>query len=123
MKTYLLIRQHKKLAVLIIFALDILYFIFLNPNNLAFYLMFVGFVLVLANTYIICRSAYKLMNLMGFLRSYRRWRIESITLFVFVLLIMQALGQLTFIDIAALIPITLLGYWYFTYVGSQKITS
>lgn len=122
MKIYLLIQLHKKLATFIISLLDVVYFIFLNPDHLAIYLLIPGFILVLANIYIICQLSYKAMTSLGILSYHRKWMLEAITLFLFVLVIMQALGQLSFSDIAALIPITLLGYWYFTYVSNQKIT-
>jgi len=122
MKTYLLIRRHKKLAVLAILVFDLLYFVNLNPDHLALYVLLVGFILVLANIYISCRIIYKLMTLLGLLNNHRKWMLESVSLFIFALVIMQALGQLSFMDVAALIPITLLSYGYFTYVSDQKIT-
>jgi len=48
--------------------------------------------------------------------------LEAITGFIFVLLIMQALGQLSIKDILALIPLTLISYWYTTFVAKQNVS-
>ncbi len=123
MKIYLLIKQHKKIALLITVILDMYYFTFTNPNHMPEYLFLFGFILVLANIYIFCQIGYKLMKLFGLLRIRRKWLLEATSLFIFVLVIMQALGQLSVEDIIALTSLTLIGYWYATYFGSQKITN
>jgi len=123
MSIYLLIKQHKKMAILITLVLDLCFFIFTNPVHLSEYLFSIGFILIFANIYIFCQAGYALMKLFGLTKTRRKWLLEVMSLFIFALVIMQSLGQLNAEDIVALIPLTLIGYWYFSYFSSQKITN
>jgi len=116
------IKNHKRLAVLFLLIADSLFFSLTNPSHLAFYLVFTALILVLCSVYAVCLISFRLLKSLGIVQSHRRWMLEAITGFIFVLLIMQALGQLSIKDILALIPLTLISYWYTTFVAKQNVS-
>ena len=101
---------------------DILFFSNTNPSPATLPLMIMGFLLIFTSFYIIFRLGFKLLRVIGFFELHRRWVIEFLAGSFFILIILQALGQLTFKDIAALVPVAIIGYFYYTYISSQKIT-
>ncbi len=82
--------------------------------------MSIGWLLIAASTYLFFSFGSKLFKLAGLVKDERRIRIISLSSFMYLLLILQAVGQLSLRDIAALIPLLIIGYFYLRRVKAQK---
>lgn len=83
-------------------------------------LMVFAFMLVLGTCYLFCYSVFYLLKRLGYIANGKAWLRISFTLFIFILLIMQSIGQLSIRDVIALILIGVVGYFYYSYIGVKK---
>ncbi len=123
MKRYIsYISNHKKIATVLIAVTDILFFASSDPNKSPVWLMAIGFSLLALSVYIVCRIAANLLVILGVIKSFRNWVVLTTSVLIFLVLTLQALGQLSTRDILALIPLVLLGHFYFNRVSLKDTT-
>lgn len=85
-------------------------------------MMAIAFILALINIYLVVNALYFILDAAGYIKKRHRRLVEGSTLFFFVLLIMQAAGQLTFRDVLSLIALAFMAYFYFGYFSDRKST-
>lgn len=112
----------KKALALVILVADGVFFSFSDPKNLPGWLMAGGFLLLALSIYIGCLVFARIMKRIGLIEESRRWVVFAVSGFLFILLTLQAIGQLSLRDIAALIPLVVLGYFYFTRISGKDIS-
>lgn len=119
-KFYRLIASHKKILALIIVILDLFYFTHTDPETSIFVVALFGYVLSLLSIYIVCSSALKLLMALGIVESAHQWITEVVSLLLFVLLVMESVGQLTLTDVIVFMFISVIGYFYYTRISSNQ---
>lgn len=115
-----IIKVHKKKSVLLLLIGDIAFFTLISPIKLPLALVAVSFLLVLLSLYVVFCFSYNILFSLGYIQGRHRWLREAITLFIFLLLIMQSVGQLSGRDVLSLIAIAAVAYFYYSYTGTQK---
>lgn len=79
-----------------------------------------AFLLVLSTLYVFTRAVFVVLSFLGYVDVKRHWVPVVVTLFVFLLIAMQSLGQLSIRDILVLLPATGLAYFYYSIVLSKN---
>lgn len=115
-----LIKEHKKLSASVLLFADIIFFTLTNPNNSSPFVMAFGFLLVLGSIYALSRAVFNILRFLGYVKETRKWVKEAITGLIFLLIIMQSVGQLSMMDALALIPVSIVGYFYYSFISEQK---
>lgn len=110
-----------RLAALLILA-DCLFFGFVNPSVASSGVVIVGCLLLGASLYALSRL---LMQFAGVLlpigvQPQRRLAL-CVALSVTIMLLLQSVGQLSWRDLFAIVPISIIGYAYWGYAASQKV--
>lgn len=113
------LRTHWYILGLVI--VDGLFFSFTNPAKVPSQLLIVGYGLLAVSLYVLSQLIGKALTAYGGLR---REAVRRITRLVAVLLIlllgMQSVGQLAPRDVAALVPLVVVGYIYLAYTRRQR---
>ena len=113
----------KLLLTSILILSDTLFFLFDDPRKLAPGLMIIGFLLTGGSVYLLFRIGAWIMKAMGLIREYRPLIVLSASLIFSLIIILQALGQLSFRDLAVIIPLAAVSYFYFTKTRSSNLQS
>jgi hypothetical protein len=113
---------NKVLLTAVLFLGDGLFFILSDPHRLSPIFLTLGFVLLGATIYVICRFAAWLLKSIGLLNHTRRWVLATVSLAIFLLMVLKAMGQLSGFDVLAVILLSLVAYFYYTRVGKIKTT-
>ncbi len=114
----------RKISLIIMLILsDALFFLLNDPYKLPATLMLLGFVLCGLSVYLLCKIGARVIKAIGFIKEERHLVIVATSALVTMVLILQALGQLSFRDIVALLALTAVAYFYFTRVSPQKLQS
>ncbi len=117
------IAEHKKLIYSLNIVADILFFGLTDPKYLSVWLMPLAFLLALGTVYMSVRAIFTILKLLGYV-SGRRYRMSLIVAaFMFILVLMQAVGQLSTRDVLVLLPATALAYFYYSIVLSKNTIS
>lgn len=116
----LFIKDHKKFASLVLLLSDILFFILTSPDNSSLFVMVIAFSLVFGSLYVGCRLVFSILRSLGYLKVIRKWVREALTVLIFIFIIMQSVGQLSIVDALALIPVSIVGYFYYSFISGQK---
>ena len=112
MKIFTHIRQHKYASVTLLLIANTVLFVLTNPSaGLASLLL--GYLLAGLDIYVILRVVAKLLKLSGVFVLQQGWLMQATALFIFLLLIMQSLGQLSLKDVLVLCLFAVVGYGYF----------
>lgn len=114
------IRKYKKTLSLAVLVGDALFLLFSNPASIAPELMILAFVLVYATIYMVCHFIATFLIWMGAISSIRRWALIAISGAAFILVMLQTFGQLSLRDIAVLVPLLIVAYFYFTRVARNN---
>lgn len=103
-----------------IFTLDALFFGFIDPRKASSPLLIVGFIMLSLTIYMCWRGFLRLFYRAGLpFRSIATKTTSLMTLLTVVVIGLQSMGELTFRDLAAIIPLSLVAYFYLTY-GRQN---
>ncbi len=113
----------KILLIIMLILADALFFLLNDPYKLPATLMLLGFVLCGLSVYLLCKIGARVIKAIGFIKEERHLVIVATSALVTMVLILQALGQLSFRDIVALLALTAVAYFYFTRVSPQKLQS
>lgn len=100
---------------------DGFFFALSDPQHMAIPAMVLGWLLIAASTYLLFSVGSKLLKLAGLLKQEKRISVISLSGFVYLLVLLQAVGQLSLRDIAALVPLAIIGYLYFRRVKVQSL--
>jgi hypothetical protein len=118
------LRYAKKRSVLYfagVVALDMVFFSGTDPSKVAAPWLIVGYVLAVATLYWLVRAFVAFLGLYSKpLRRQKKRFTKVLTLTGAILLAMQSVGQLSVRDIAMIVPLALLSYFYFTYGRSKR---
>ena len=114
---------HKVLYVAALLLTDCLYFLLSDPGNMPILLMTIGWLLVGLTVYLGCTYGAKLALRLGLIRVQKKSNLILLSSSIYLLLALQAVGQLSFRDISALIPLVMIGYLYFKHLKSDKVTA
>jgi hypothetical protein len=116
------LKTHKKSLTVLLFLSDCLFFGLTNPAHLSLALMVAGFILVMLDIYVLLLSTRLLLTGLGYLKTPKKWVIEVMAVAIFVLVVLQSLGQLSIKDFLALIPLTALSYFYYSFTSGRGQT-
>ena len=100
---------------------DGFFFALSDPHHMPIPAMVLGWLLIAASTYLLFSVGSKLLKLAGLLKQEKRISVISLSGFVYLLVLLQAVGQLSLRDIAALVPLAIIGYLYFRRVKVQSL--
>jgi hypothetical protein len=102
-------------------AADMLVFGMGNPHSAASWVLIVGYLLLVANFYVLMLGLVKLVSWYGLpVRSHRR-RFVRITTGVFGgLIALQSVGQFSGRDLVVVVPLVVLAYLYFSYGSGAR---
>jgi hypothetical protein len=112
---------HKKTLSVMLLLADGFFFALSDPQHMAIPAMVLGWLLIAASTYLLFSVGSKLLKLAGLLKQEKRISVISLSGFVYLLVLLQAVGQLSLRDIAALVPLAIIGYLYFRRVKVQSL--
>ncbi|HET7320252.1 MAG TPA: hypothetical protein VFI84_01540 [Candidatus Saccharimonadales bacterium] len=115
------IKKRPVLHFLTVMVLDIAFFSTTDPSKVAAPWLIVGYILAVATLYWVVRALVAFLGLYskGLRRQKKRFT-KVLTLTGAILLAMQSVGQLSLRDIAMIVPLALLSYFYFTYGRSKR---
>lgn len=114
---------HKVLYVEALLLMDCLYFLLSDPGSMPILLMAIGWLLVGLTIYVGCAYGAKLSLRLGLMRVQKKSNLILLSTSIYLLLALQAVGQLSFRDISAIIPLVIIGYLYFKRLKSDKVTA
>lgn len=118
------LRYAKKRSVLYfagVVLLDVAFFSSTDPSKVAAPWLIVGYMLAVATLYWLVRAFVAFLGLYSKpLRRQKKRFTKVLTLTGAILLAMQSVGQLSVRDIAMIVPLALLSYFYFTYGRSKR---
>lgn len=115
-----IIKANKKKSTLLLLIVDIIFFSLISPSKLSWVVMAASYMLVLLTLYVASCFSYKILLSLGYIQGRRTWLREGVTLFIFLLLMMQSVGQLSGRDVLSLIAIASVAYFYYSYIGANK---
>lgn len=104
------------------FILDIFFFINTNPNRGSIFIVLLGYILLLMTIYVLCVIGAKFLLIFNLVDSINKKTITRFSLFLWLLVIIQSIGQLSVLDWALFILISLISYFYFIRVQSTRNT-
>ena len=119
MKLINTLQNHRYLGLSVLLLANGILFVFTDPVSGLGLGLLTAYLLVGLDVYVVLRSVAWLLNLSGFVLLQRRWLIEAGTVFIFLLLTMQSLGQLSLKDVLVLWLFAIVGYGYF-YILQQR---
>lgn len=112
---------HKVLHLAALLIADFLFFLLSDPGHLSFIFMIIGWLLVAITVYVGCIYGARLSLKAGLIKSQKRINLVLLSSVIYLVLVLQAVGQLSLRDIAALLPLAIIGYLYFRRVKSDKV--
>jgi hypothetical protein len=115
--------KRTKTSTIAIILADSFFFIISDPTHLSAPFMIFGFLLLGLTIYLLCRLAARVMCELGLISSPKRWAVAVVSLFIYIMITLQAIGQLSLRDIAALVPLVAMAYFYFTRISSKPTDS
>ncbi|MGH7234386.1 MAG: hypothetical protein ACREF7_02990 [Candidatus Saccharimonadales bacterium] len=110
---------HKKPLTAVLLLADVLFFAFSDPSRMPLPVLIIGWLLVALSTYLLFSYGSRLFRKYGLIKQERRISIIALSGFIYLLLVLQAVGQLSLRDIAALVPLAIIGYLYFRRAKTQ----
>jgi hypothetical protein len=113
----------KYLQAFCLIIIDVIYFKSVNTNQAPSCMIIIGFVLLVISFFYVIYTLLGLAKLYG-LNIRRRKRLSSyITALFGSMIALQSIGQLSPRDVAALLPLAIIGYLYSGYIktSGQKI--
>jgi len=115
------LKKRAVLYVALLVVVDILFFTTTDPGKVAAPWLIVGYILAVATLYWIVRAIVAFLGLYSkALRRQKRRLATLLTLIGAILLAMDTVGQLSFRDLAVLVPLALIAYFYLSYGKSKK---
>lgn len=123
MKNIKHIRTRPVQSALVLIVLDIILFGSLNTSRVAQVMLVAGFVLLVANLYMLVYGVTSLIRLYGIPIKRRRRLSIYISLFLGIIIALQSIGELSPRDMLVAVPLALLGYAYISYVGVNNKTN
>lgn len=115
------VKKHSVIYLLIVLGLDALLFGFTDPAHVASLWLIVAYVLAVATLYWVVQAVVGLASLyVSGIKKQRRRLVKLLTVLSAVLLALQSTGQLSVKDMALLVPLVILGYFYFSYGRKGK---
>lgn len=116
-----ILRFHRYWYVLGLLLADGLFFSFTNPTKAVSQLLIVGFVLLAVSLYVLLALIGRALVTYGGLSRATTTRVSRLTAVVLIILLgMQSVGQLSPRDVAALVPLVVVGYVYLAYARRQR---
>ena len=116
------IAKHKLVLSIIVLIADGLYFLLSDPANLPLDLSIIGWLLTAVTIYIASYTLIGLLSRLRIIASLSKLKVIIVSGFVYLLLVLQTMGQLSLRDIAALVPLVIVGYLYFRRSKSTKLS-
>ncbi len=104
---------NKALAPSVLILADGVYFLLNDPKSTSVVYMILGWLLAGASIYLLCKFGTSALVRTGVIKQQSPLKTYILSSGIYLLVILQALGQLTFSDIAAFIPFVIIGYLYF----------
>ena len=111
----------KVLQIAALLLADCAFFVFSYPSHLSLILMILGWVLIGITVYMACLYGARLFLRAGLIKNQKRITLVLLSSVIYLVLVLQAVGQLSLRDIAALLPLMIIGYLYFKRVKSEKV--
>lgn len=109
--------KRKLIRTLALFIADALFFSFVNPANAYAIIIIIGFLLLIVTIYSIVDFLLALgERIIPFSLNTKKRIAVAVTLVSGLLIAMQSIGQLTYKDILAVIPLVLVLSFYFSYM-------
>ena len=105
---------------LVLFVLDIIFYGSLNPAKVAQVMLVVGYLLLMANLYLLIYGVTSLIRLYGIKLKNRKRFSLYICLFIGLIIALQSIGELSGHDVFVILLIAGFSYGYITYVGQAK---
>ena len=102
-------------------AADAAFFGLTNPSRVATVWLMVGFILAVASIYWLSRGLVALLGLYS--KAIRRQHTRLVRAFTIsggALVALQSVGQLTLRDLAVLLPLVIIGYFYLSYARASQ---
>ena len=101
---------------------DLLFFSFTDPNRLYMPLIAIGYILLGINLFIFVDYGLRLLTHLNLINIRIRWFKEGLFAVIYLITVMQSIGQLSFKAIISLIPLVLVAYFYFGYTSNRSQT-
>ena len=114
---------HKVLQIAALLLADTIFFIVNDPSHLSLILMILGWILIGITVYMVCLYGVRISLRAGLIKDQKRINPVLLSGVIYLVLVLQAVGQLTLRDIAALLPLMIIGYLYFKRVKSEKVVA
>ena len=114
---------HKVLQIAALLFADTIFFIVNDPSHLSLILMILGWILIGITVYMVCLYGVRISLRAGLIKDQKRINPVLLSGVIYLVLVLQAVGQLTLRDIAALLPLMIIGYLYFKRVKSEKVVA
>ena len=100
---------------------DALFFGFTNPSKVATVWLMIGFMLAIVSIYWISRGLVALLGLYSkVIRRQHTRLVRAFTISGAALVALQSIGQLTLRDLAVLLPLVIVGYFYLSYARAGQ---
>jgi hypothetical protein len=113
--------KHKLVrSAAILMALDVIFFGGLNTSKIAQVALVAGFILVVANIYLLAYGVTSLIRLYGIPINRKKRLSLYVSLFLGLIIAMQSTGELTSRDVLVVVPLALIGYAYIGYLDLTK---
>lgn len=107
---------HKRWYIAALIGADLVMFGGTNPSKVPSMALFLGFLLLIANFYVLLLAALRLVSWYGVSPGRHRKRFIRVTAGVFGgLVALQSIGELSGRDVLVLLPLALLAYMYLSY--------
>ena len=113
----------KVLQIAALLLADCAFFVFSDPSHLSPILMILGWGLIGVTVYMACLYGARLSLRAGLIKNQKRITLVLLSSVIYLVLVLQAVGQLSLRDIAALLPLMIIGYLYFKRVKSEKVVA
>lgn len=108
--------HHKKWPLAVLAAVDLAVFGLTSPGNVPSTVLFLGFLLLIANFYVLLLAVLKLVAWYGVSPGAHRKRFIRVAAGVFAgLAALQSVGELSSRDVLVLLPLAFLAYMYLSY--------
>jgi hypothetical protein len=120
-KTVMLLQKRSVLYLITVLVLDVLFFSTTDPSKVAAPWLIVGYILAVMTLYWLIRAFIAFVGLyIRAVRIQKRRLTKVLTIVGAVTLAMQSVGQLSFRDLAVLMPLALIAYFYFSYGRGKR---
>ena len=107
-------------SALVLFVLDCFFYGTLNTNKVAQVMLVAGYVLLMANLYVLVYGVTSLIRLYGIELKKRKRLSLYMSLFLGLIIAIQSIGELSAHDVFVMGLLAAFGYGYITYVSMSK---